>query len=142
MKQNKLSLWVHLVWGVKKREFLITDELQPALFYKMDEIADSKGYDIVEKNAMPDHVHLLVRLNPTHSISDIMKNIKGSTAHWINQQGLDDTKFEWQDGYGAFTVSSFMVKKVISYIQNQQQHHTNNDFENEIKYLEILGKDI
>ncbi len=55
---------------------------------------------------------------------------------------MADTKFEWQDGYGAFTVSSFMVQKVIGYIQNQQQHHANNDFENEMKYLEILGKDI
>lgn len=141
MGQNKLSLWVHVVWGVKNRQYLINDEVKPALLYKLDEIADAKGYNMIEKNAMPDHVHLLVMLNPSHNISEMMKNFKGISAHWINQQGLTDTKFEWQDGYGAFSVSSFMVNKVAGYIRNQEQHHADKDFENEMKYLDVLGND-
>lgn len=141
MGQNKLSLWVHLVWGVKKREQLITDDLKQALYHKIEEIAQAKGYDIVEINTMPDHVHLLIRLNPKHSISDMMKNIKGITSRWINEQGIIEVNFDWQDGYGAFSVSSFMVQKVVNYIQNQELHHADKDFENEMMYLDILGKD-
>ncbi|MGV3598591.1 MAG: IS200/IS605 family transposase [Bacteroidota bacterium] len=140
--RNKLSIWVHLVWSTKKREPLVCDKLRPLLLKKVEEVAELKGYDIVEVNSMPDHVHVLLRLNPSQNISDVVKHIKGITAHWINQQQLTPTNFEWQEGYGAFSVSSFMVRKVIAYIQNQQKYHTERDFENEMMYLDILGKDV
>ena len=76
MSQNKLSLWVHLVWGVKKRKNLITDEVRPILYNKILEVSDFKGYGVVEINGMPDHVHLLLQLNPKYSISEIVKNLK------------------------------------------------------------------
>ncbi|MDL5048952.1 IS200/IS605 family transposase [Oscillatoria amoena NRMC-F 0135] len=140
--RNKLSIWVHLVWSTKKREPLVCDELRPLLLHKVEEVAELKGYDVIEANTMPDHVHVLLRLHPSQNISDVVKHIKGITAHWINQQQLSPTNFEWQEGYGAFSVSSFMVRKVVAYIQNQQKNHTERDFENEMMYLDILGKDV
>jgi len=140
--QNKLSLWVHLVWGVKKRKALINDGAREVLYAKILEISDEKGYGIVEINGMPDHIHLLLQLNPKYSISDIVKNIKGITSTWLAQQEITDEYFEWQDGYGAFSVSSFMVETVRNYIKNQQKHHEDKEFENEIKYLDILGKSL
>ncbi len=140
--RNKLSIWVHLVWGTKKRAHLICEEVKPLMLHKIEEIANLKGYDIVEANAMPDHVHILLRLLPSQNISEVVKHIKGITAHWINQQQITQDHFEWQEGYGAFSVSSFMVRKVIAYIQNQQKHHASKDFENEMMYLDVLGRDI
>ncbi len=140
MGHNKLSLWVHLVWGVKKRRYLIHEDAKKVLYSKMREVFESKGYDVVEMNGMPDHVHILLRLNPTHTISEIVKNIKGATSTWLNHQVEMEEYFEWQDGYGAFSVSSYKVGAVVKYIQNQQQHHANNDFETEMKFLNSFSK--
>lgn len=140
MSQNKLSLWVHLVWGVKKRKNLITDEVRPILYNKILEVSDFKGYGVVEINGLPDHVHLLLQLNLKYSISEIVKNLKGATSTWLAQQNITDEYFEGQDGYGAFSVSSFMVETVKRYIRNQEEHHAGKDFANEMIYLDGLGK--
>jgi len=135
-------MWVHLVWAVKNRQNLITERLKPVLYDKFIDIGEENGYLIREVNGVEDHIHFLIMLDPIHKISDIVKNLKGATSHWINEQTLTDTVFEWQSGYGAFTVSSFMVEKVRSYIQNQEQHHLDKDFDKEMKYLEVLGNDL
>ncbi|HYG14858.1 MAG TPA: IS200/IS605 family transposase [Bacteroidia bacterium] len=139
MSQNKLSLWVHLVWGVKNRQPLITNTVKPILYERMFQIASDKNYQISEIDGYTDHIHLLVLLNPMHSISGIVKDFKGLTSTWLNQQKITDTYFEWQDGYGAFTVSSFMVERVRNYIKNQELHHKDADFEGEMEYLKRLG---
>ena len=74
-------------------------------------------------NGMPDHVHSLFLLNPQKAITDIFKQVKGSTSHWINEQNLIKEKFSWQTGYAAYSVSESVLEKVFQYIANQKQHH-------------------
>lgn len=85
---------------------------------------------------MPDHLHILVGMRPTQSISDLMQDIKGSSSKWINEKKFLKVKFEWQEGYGAFSYSKSQVNSVIDYIKNQEQQHANKTFQEE--YLEFL----
>jgi len=85
---------------------------------------------------MPDHLHILIGMRPTQSISDLMQDIKGSSSKWINEKKFLKVKFEWQEGYGAFSYSKSQVNIIIDYIKNQEQHHANKTFQEE--YLEFL----
>ena len=85
---------------------------------------------------MPDHLHLLVGLRPTQSISDLMQDIKGDSSQWINDHKFVRGKFSWQEGYGAFSYSKSALSNVIHYIDNQEAHHKNKSFMEE--YIELL----
>ena len=87
---------------------------------------------------MPDHIHILVGMRPTQSISDLLQDIKGGSSKWINDKKLVKGKFEWQEGYGAFSYSKSQLKDVIAYIENQEEHHKKKSFRDE--YLEFLKK--
>ena len=89
---------------------------------------------------MPDHVHCLFLLNPQKSISEVIKQIKGSTSHFINEQNLTKEKFAWQTGYAAYSVSESVTKKVFEYIRSQKQHHSKKTFQQEFdEFLKLYG---
>jgi REP element-mobilizing transposase RayT len=87
---------------------------------------------------MPDHIHIFIGMRPTQSISDLMQDIKGSSSKWINEKKFLKVKFEWQEGYGAFSYSKSHVDNVINYIKNQEEHHKKESFRDE--YLNILNR--
>jgi REP element-mobilizing transposase RayT len=74
-------------------------------------------------NGMPDHVHILIKLNMTVSIAEIIKRAKGTSSRLINQHALIDDHFQWGRGYGAFSVSRWDTDKIIKYIRCQKEHH-------------------
>ena len=86
-------------------------------------------------NGIPDHVHCLFLLSMEHSVAEIVKQIKGSSSHFINQQEMLDAKFAWQTGYAAYSVSESLVDKVFEYIKNQKQHHLRRSFLDEYEEL-------
>jgi REP element-mobilizing transposase RayT len=91
-------------------------------------------------NGMPDHIHCLFLLSPQKSIADVIKQIKGSSSHYINQGNLVEEKFAWQTGYAAYSVSESVVEKVFRYIQNQKQHHSKKNFQQEYdEFLKLYG---
>jgi REP element-mobilizing transposase RayT len=77
---------------------------------------------------MPDHVHMLVGFRPSESISVFMQDVKANSSRWINEHKLSFGKFEWQEGYGAFSYSKEQIPKVATYIQNQEEHHKTTSF--------------
>jgi REP element-mobilizing transposase RayT len=85
-----------------------------------------------------DHIHMLITIDPTKSISEVAKVLKGSSSHYINEMKVTPKHFEWQTGYGAFSVSQSSVSKVIDYIQNQPEHHNKVSFTDE--FLALLKK--
>jgi len=87
---------------------------------------------------MPDHIHVFFGMRPTQSISDLMQDIKGDSSKWINQKKLINSRFSWQEGYGAFSYSKTQVNQVIDYIKNQEAHHRKKTFIEE--YMEFLEK--
>ncbi|MEX1003721.1 MAG: transposase [Crocinitomicaceae bacterium] len=93
-------------------------------------------------NRMPDHIHSLFLLSPQKSIAEVIKQIKGSSSHYINQNNLIEKKFAWQTGYAAYSVSESVVEKVFLYINNQKQHHQKKTFAQEHdEFLKLYGLD-
>jgi len=91
---------------------------------------------------MPDHIHIFIGMRPTQSISDLMQDIKGNSSKWINEKKFLKVKFEWQEGYGAFSYSKSHVNRVINYIFNQENHHKKETFKEEyIRFLEAFAID-
>ena len=91
-----------------------------------------KGKPIII-NGMSDHVHMLILLPPNVSPSDAMRFIKANSSRWVKERF--GTKFAWQKGFGAFSVSRSNVDAVVKYIKNQEQHHGRSDFKTELVSL-------
>ncbi len=87
-------------------------------------------------NGMADHVHILIGIKPDICISDLVRDIKSNSSKFINEQGFVKGRFEWQEGFGAFSVSQSQVSKLIGYIENQERHHKKHSFQAE--YLGFL----
>lgn len=114
----------------------MTNEVKTELFpYIGGLVKELKGKPVII-NGMSDHVHLLVSLPPTVDVSKAMRFIKANSSKWVTQKF--SKPFEWQKGYGAFSVSRSNVDAVVKYIQNQEQHHRKFDFKAE--FLAMLRK--
>ena len=87
---------------------------------------------------MPDHIHILIGMKPTCSLSDLVREIKKSSNEFIKEKAFVKGKFNWQEGYGAFSYSHSSIDNVIAYIKNQNEHHIKKSFKDE--YLELLHK--
>lgn len=135
MTHTFTKIWVHLVFSTKNREPLIQPPLEPRLYNFIHEELLELGCPCRIINGMPDHVHILFLLNPVKSIAEIVKNLKGGSSHWVNQNNLARPKFSWQTGYAAFAVSESQMQKAYEYIANQKEHHQYQDFESEEKHL-------
>ncbi len=135
MPQSHTEIWIHLVWSTKNKLPLISKEWKWKLFDEFRRIAKEKEYYLDFINAMPDHIHILIKLHPTQALQNILKDFKGITYHWVNDNNLSEEHFNWQDGYGAFSVSPQNVNKVRNYIKNQEAHHKRTNFDEENKML-------
>ncbi len=93
-------------------------------------------------NGMPEHIHCLFQLNPQKSVAEVIKHVKGSSSHFVNQHDLIADKFAWQTGYSAFSVSESAVGKVYQYIQNQKTHHQKKSYHQEFDaFIRVYGLD-
>jgi putative transposase len=140
MPHSYNKIWIHAIWSTKNREPLIKSDFEKNLHNYLQSQLKEQGCKVSIINGMSDHVHCLFLLNSQKSISDVIKQIKGSSSHYINQLGITDYKFAWQTGYAAFSVSESVFKKVYYYINNQKQHHSSKTFENEYEsFLKLNG---
>ena len=101
-------------------------------------IVQNQDHKLLAINGMPDHIHILVGMRPSQSVSDLLQDIKSGSSKWINEQNFCKEKFEWQSGFGAFSYGASQVSQVIRYIENQEQHHKQVSFREE--YLSFLKK--
>ena len=124
MSHSFYKMWIHAVWATKERTPLISTTIEKQVYdYMYVEFAalNCKAQII---NGMPDHIHCLFQLSPNIAVEKIIKQVKGSTSHFINHHGLIPEKFSWQTGYAAFSVSESQKSRVQQYIENQKAHHT------------------
>jgi REP element-mobilizing transposase RayT len=142
MPNTYTQIHIHFVFVVKYRKALIDPSWKDELHKYIIGIVQNNEHKALAVNAMPDHVHLLVGLRPSQSISDLMQDVKGSSSKWINEKGFVKSRFEWQSGYGAFACGKSDLTRVIRYIQNQEQHHKKQNFNEEYRdYLRSLDID-
>ena len=138
MANTYTQIHIQFVFAVRFREAVIHSSWKDELYRYMTGIVQNNKHKLIAINGMPDHIHILIGMRPTQSISDLMQDIKGSSSKWINPKGFIKGKFEWQEGYGAFSYGKSQVKDVIAYIENQEQHHSKKTFRDE--YLDFLKK--
>lgn len=137
MSSTYLSLHYHLVFSTEKREPTIKD--MPRLRDYLAGTVLGLGGHCRAVGGMPDHVHLLVGLNATHTLSDFMREMKKASSGWMHDV-MGDRAFAWQRGYAAFTVSASAVDDVRAYILNQEEHHRERTFRQELKaFLDLSG---
>jgi len=131
MSHSFSKLWVHAIWSTKDRRPLIQPQIETKIYDYVRLQFSELECSVVAINGMSDHIHCLFLLNPKKSVAEIIKQIKGSSSHFINQKNLTIEKFTWQTGYAAFSVSESTLKKVFQYIQNQKSHHQKMNFQHE-----------
>ena len=117
------TIWIHAVWATKYRTPLIYKPLEQRLYPFISEQFKEMGCPIKIVNGMPDHIHCLFLLSRQKAIAEVIKQVKGSSAHFINKNKLITEKFAWQNGYSAFSVSRSDMNRVFHYIKNQKSHH-------------------
>jgi len=132
------QIYIHFIFAVKFRESVIYPKIQDQLFRFMSGSITSMGHKALAVNGMPDHIHVLVGLNPVMAISELAKELKRSSSNFINQNNWMPGKFQWQTGYGGFSYSRSQIDSVIKYIKNQKLLHKRKTFREE--YQEILQK--
>ena len=131
-------LTYHIVFATKCRTPSITDEFSESLYEYMGGTLRAKQGSAVEIGGVTDHVHLLARLSPTFAVSNVVRDLKANSSKWVNEKTKLSGNFQWQKGYGAFTVSYDKVSAVARYIRNQQEHHRSTTFQEE--YIEFLKR--
>lgn len=140
MSHSFNKIWIHAVWATKDRAPLIHPSIEQNVLKFIEQQLQQQGCKIEVINGMSDHVHCLFLLNRQKSIAEVIKQIKGSSSHFINQNNFIPLKFAWQTGYGAFSVSESGVKRVFEYIKNQKQHHRNKSSRQEFDdFLRLHG---
>jgi REP element-mobilizing transposase RayT len=117
------QLYVHYVWATWDRLPLITPEFEAQIYASIATKCRELDCEPLAIGGIEDHIHLLVKISPSLSISTLVKEIKGSSSHLMTHILRPGVFFKWQGAYGAFSVSHDAIPTVTKYIRNQKAHH-------------------
>jgi REP element-mobilizing transposase RayT len=123
------------VFSTKNRQPWIAQEIEERVWDYLGGIARKNGMTPLKTGGTEDHIHMLLGAPPTLAPSKIAQLVKGGSSLWIHETFPKLAEFEWQDGYGAFTVSKSAVPDVTIYIARQWEHHRSMTFEDEYRML-------
>jgi putative transposase len=130
-----VSCLVHVVFSTKDRRPFLTPDLHERLTPYLGGIARKHKMKILRAGGVEDHVHLLISLPATLAISKAVQLLKGNSSKWIHDEFPDRQDFEWQVGYGAFSIGISGVDDTIAYIDNQAEHHKRLSFKEELQII-------
>lgn len=133
MPQSLASMLIHIIFSTKNREDLISSAIEAELYAYIGGILSNKQSKLIAAGGTANHLHLLISLNKNIALSALVGDIKRNSSRWIKTKDAIFLKFEWQDGYGAFSIGQSSVETVKRYIANQKAHHKAKTFENEIR---------
>jgi putative transposase len=137
MANSYYQVYIQTVFAVKFRDSVLQNDWRPKLLAVIGNLINKTGCKTMLVNGVEDHIHCLIGLKPDVSISELMKTVKAHSSKFINDNKLTSTRFEWQEGYGAFSYSRSQIDEVFKYISNQEEHHKKQTFRAEfIKFLE------
>ncbi|SHH24987.1 IS200/IS605 family transposase [Flavobacterium johnsoniae] len=142
MADTYSQLYIQIVFAVKGRQNLISKKWKDEIYKYITGIITNQKQKLIAINGMPDHIHILVGIKPNISLSDLVRDIKSSSSKFINEQKWINGKFEWQNGFGAFSYGHSQLTNVIKYIENQEKHHKTKTFKEEyIAFLKLFNID-
>lgn len=128
-----VACYMHVVFSTRMRQPYLTPDIQPKLFAYIAGIIRQRDCTPIIVNGMADHVHILFRMSPTKTLSDIVREIKKASHYYVKQLGYH---VQWQSGYSAFSVSSQVLQNVYNYIDHQKEHHHDMAYLEEIRSME------
>jgi REP element-mobilizing transposase RayT len=123
MSDSYTNLLYHIIFSTKYRRPLITPEYEIRLYDYIGGTVRGEGGICLELNGVPDHLHLLLKLRPDHTLSAMLRKLKANASGWMHDLFPALKHFKWQRGYAAFTVSQSNVEAVSRYISRQKKHH-------------------
>jgi REP element-mobilizing transposase RayT len=138
MSNTYTQINIQIVFAVSKRENLISKNNREELHKYITTVIENKGQKLLAIFAMPNHIHILIGMRPNIALSDLVRDIKSTSSNFINSKKWGKGKFNWQNGFGAFSYSNSQLDRVIKYVLNQEKHHKRKSFKEE--YLEFLSK--
>jgi putative transposase len=138
MANTYTQIYIHIIFTVKGKHNLIPRVYNSEIQKYLSGLIQKRNHKLLAINNEPDHMHILIGLDPKISISDFSRDIKSIASKFINEKRWFKKRFEWQKGYGAFSHSRSQINHVITYIQNQEEHHKRKSFKEE--YIELLKK--
>ena len=130
------QIYLQTVFAVKYRRAMLDKIWRPKLQVVIGNLFNETGCKTIIVKGVEDHMHCFVGLKPAVSVSDLMKTVKAKSSKYINDHSLTPARFEWQEGYGAFSYRQRDVDQIYKYVQNQEAHHQNQTFREE--YLDLL----
>jgi putative transposase len=136
MSHTSGNILLHLIFSTQGRRNLIKPEFRDDLFAYLGGIVREMQGTALIVNGEQDHIHMLIRVRPTHSAAEIARVVKTNSSRWLREKHSRD--FAWQTGYGVFSVSESSVRDVTEYIAKQQEHHRKRSFQEE--YIAFLKK--
>ena len=142
MSQSLSSILVHLVFSTKNREPFITPNIEAELHPYMAKIFRELKSPSLAIDGTSDHVHILFSLSRIITVADVVEEVKTGTSKWIKIKGREFRSFQWQRGYGAFSIGQSNVEALKRYIREQKKHHQRRTFQDEYrKFLNAYGID-
>jgi REP element-mobilizing transposase RayT len=134
MAQSLARLWTHLIFSTKDRfPFLLDKVLRYEMHAYLAEMLRNHNCETLIVGGVEDHTHSLFALPRTHAIASVVKEVKRTSSGWIKEASRKMSKFHWQGGYAAFSVSQSNLTDVIRYIENQEEHHKRVTFQDEYR---------
>ena len=133
MPQSLARILVHLIFSTKNRAPFLSPDLRTELHPYLTAALSQNGCIPIEVGGVEDHVHLLFALSRTLTVAQAVESLKTSSSKWIKTRRSSMANFYWQAGYGAFSVGQSNLDSVARYIQNQEQHHQQETFQDEFR---------
>lgn len=137
---SKTQILIHTVFGTKNRRPTLKLEIRKTIYKYIDGILNNLDCHLIRINGIEDHIHLLLEIPSTKALADIMKKVKQSSSHWINESHILPSFEAWGKGYFAVSISPTDKEQCRQYIMNQEHHHKSKTYIEEIKpMIEELG---
>jgi len=134
--QSLAEIYVHIVFSTKERRDLLIDaEVRTRLWGYLAGVCKHRKSPALRIGGTANHVHILCRLGRTTAISDLIRELKHESSKWIKQIDRPVRLFQWQNGYGAFSISPTHKDAVTEYIDDQENHHRKVSFQDEFRRL-------
>lgn len=140
MAATLTSILIHVTFSTKQRQPLIASDMRPELFQYMGGVCRDMKCVLMHAGGVADHVHLLVSLDKTVAVSDLMMHVKRASSAWMKNSRAGQQLFAWQEGYFAFSIGHDDVAQVRAYLDGQETHHAKYDFKAEMTaFLDKYG---
>jgi putative transposase len=138
MANTYTRIYLQLVFSPMGHENIIPIKHKEELHKYSTGIIQNRKHKLLAINSMPDHIHIFIGYQPSQPLPDLLRDIKANTSKFINEKKWMPGKFQWQEGYGAFSYGHSQINDVIQYINSQEEHHKKASFKEE--YLKLLQK--